>query len=172
MTPGRRTSSTYFPRGSTAALSSPYDRKVSAARINLSRAILFRELLIDHGDDAKVVWFTHYGWKTGTSGSIDSSVQSDFLVSGLKRARAEWPWSGLMFGWDLLPRLSPDDSTGYALLDANGGATPAFGALGFRPGGKYDHRANRICANGFQSGRLCRQLGRSASQPADVQDDE
>ena len=34
-----------------------------------------------------------------------------------------------MFGWDLLPRLSPDDSTGYALLDANGGATPAFKAL-------------------------------------------
>ena len=34
-----------------------------------------------------------------------------------------------MFGWDLLPRLSPDNSTGYALLDANGGATPLFKAL-------------------------------------------
>jgi hypothetical protein len=86
-------------------------------------------LLIDHGDDAKVVWFTHYGWRAGTSTGVDATDQADFMVSGLGRARAEWPWSGLMFGWDLLPRLSPDDSTGYALLDASGGATPAFKAL-------------------------------------------
>jgi len=109
--------------------SSPYDRKVSSGRTNLSRAILFRELLIDHGDDAKPVWFTHYGWKAGSSGDVGQAEQADFLVSGLKRARAEWPWSGLMFGWDLLPRLSPDNSTGYSLLDASGGATPAFKAL-------------------------------------------
>jgi len=109
--------------------SSPYDRKVSGGRVNLSRAILFREVLIDHGDDAKAVWFTHYGWRIGASQGVDATGQADFMISGLERARAEWPWSGLMFGWDLLPRSSPDDSTGYALLDLNGGATPAFKAL-------------------------------------------
>ena len=109
--------------------SSPYDRKVSAGRVNLSRAILFRELLVDHGDDRKPIWFTHYGWETGAQVNVDQNEQADFVVSGLKRARAEWPWSGLMFAWALLPRLSPDDSTGYALLDANGAATPQFKTL-------------------------------------------
>lgn len=107
----------------------PYDRKVSVNRLDLSRAILFRELLIDQGDDAKPVWFTHYGWKASSDNGIDQTTQADFMVAGLKRARAEWPWSGLMFGWDLVPRLSPDDSTGYALLDASGAATPAFKAV-------------------------------------------
>jgi hypothetical protein len=106
---------------------SPYDRSVSADQLDLSRAILFRELLINHGDETKAVWLTHYGWRT--SGDVSEQTQADFIVSGLKRARAEWPWSGLMFAWDLLPRLSPDDSSGYALLDANGGATAAFNAL-------------------------------------------
>lgn len=108
---------------------SPYDRKVSAGLVDFSRAILFRELLIDHGDETKPVWFTHFGWKTSSDSGIDPNTQADFLVSGLARARAEWPWSGLMFGWDLLPRLTPQNSTGYALLDQTGAPTPAFNAL-------------------------------------------
>lgn len=108
---------------------SPYDRSVGAERQNLSRAILFRELGVERGDTAKPIWLTHYGWRAAEGGEVSVAEQTAFTVAGMERARAEWPWTGLMFGWDLTPPAGGEDSTGYALLDAGGSATPAFTAL-------------------------------------------
>jgi hypothetical protein len=109
--------------------SSPYDRTVDVDRMNFSRAILFRELLIAEGDETKPIWLTHYGWKTGDETGISPQDQANFLIGGIERAHAEWPWAGLMFAWDLTPNGSSPDSANYALLDADGKGRPAFQAL-------------------------------------------
>jgi hypothetical protein len=109
--------------------SSPYDRTVDGSRSNLSRAILFRELLIAKGDETKPIWLTHYGWQTGDETAISPQDQADFLVGGIERARAEWPWLGLMFAWDLMPNGSSPSSSQFALLNADGTGRAAYQAL-------------------------------------------
>lgn len=110
-------------------VSSPDDRAVDAGRLNLSRSVLFRELLIAKGDETKPIWLTHYGWRTGQDTPISPLDQANFLVGGIERAHAEWPWLGLMFAWDLMPNGSSSDSAPYALLNADGTGRPAYQAL-------------------------------------------
>lgn len=108
---------------------SPYDRSVAADRLNLSRAELFRSVMDRANDRAKPIWATRYGWQAGDgAGQVSQRDQADFTVAGLERARAEWPWMGPMFMWDLLPR--GDAPAGYALLNGDGSATAVFSALG------------------------------------------
>jgi hypothetical protein len=109
--------------------SSPYDRAVDGNRMNLSRATLFRELLIDKGDETKPLWLTHYGWRASEQTAISAQDQAEFLVGGIQRARAEWPWLGLMFAWDLMPNGSAPDSADYALLNPDGTGRAAYQAL-------------------------------------------
>jgi hypothetical protein len=106
--------------------SSPYDRAVNAERRNFSRAVLFRELMVAKGDPEKPIWLTRYGWQTG---EISPEDQAAFLAGAIERARAEWPWLGLMFAWDLVPNGTTQGSQNYALLNANRTGTPAFAAL-------------------------------------------
>ena len=110
---------------------SPYDRWVDADRRNLSRAILFRELMVDAGDAAKPVWATRYGWRLGDGeGGVSSEEQAAFVVAGLERARAEWPWMGLLFAWAFAPQDGNGAGLGYALVGDDGAATPLLDALG------------------------------------------
>lgn len=106
--------------GSTA----PFERSVDAGSATFSRATRFRKLLVEEGDSAKAIWATHYGWDA--AGDVSRDQQADFMVAGLRRARAEWPWMGPMIAWDLMPR---DGEAGYALVTADGGTTPALEAL-------------------------------------------
>ena len=115
---------------------SPYDRGRSADAPSLSRATLVRALMLRNGDGQKPVWATHYGWRATTDGSTPPGVnpadQAAFAVAGIERARAEWPWMGLMFAWGLAPgpslggTVDPDE----ALLRADGSSTPLLAALG------------------------------------------
>lgn len=113
---------------------SPYDRQVGQDRQDFSRAILFRELLIERNDRAKPIWFTHYGWTTD-SDDVNAQQQADFTLAGLNRARAEWPWVGLMFNWNLIPDPNTPSDAGYSLLTAGGSALPTFATLGEYAGG-------------------------------------
>lgn len=103
---------------------SPFDRRISTTSPSLSRAILFRETIHEHGDDQKPIWFTHYGWD-GID-SVSRSTQADYIVAGIERIRAEWPWSGLVFQWALRPETVPPHQVGQALLNVDGTATEAF----------------------------------------------
>jgi hypothetical protein len=106
---------------------SPFDRRISTGSPSLSRAILFRETVHEHGDDQKPIWFTHYGWDGIESVSRDT--QADYLVAGIERMRAEWPWAGLAYQWALRPESVPPEHVGLALLNQDGRATPAFTAV-------------------------------------------
>lgn len=121
--------------------STPYDRTAAIGAHNLSRAILIREVVVAAGDPAKPIWATHYGWSTAAEGigRFGESAQADYVVAGIQRARAEWPWMGPLFQWGLIP--GPDLGGGtpdsMAMLRADGSPTTLFTALGtfFERGG-------------------------------------
>lgn len=106
---------------------SPYDRRVSNQHASLSRAELFRELMIDEGDESKPIWITHYGWDL--SGGIDRAKQAEYLVAGIERIRKEWPWAGPVFQWALLPQQAGAGNENRALLNADGTSTVSFQAV-------------------------------------------
>ena len=122
---------------------SPFDRRISTSSPSLSRAILFRETVHEHGDDQKPIWFTHYGWDGAES--VSRSTQADYLVAGIERIRAEWPWAGLVFQWALRPESVPPPQEGFALLNEDGTATLAFTSVA----GLADEGVGGIAATGF-----------------------
>lgn len=108
--------------------SSPEDRRIEPDRANLSRAILFRELMVEADDEGTPIWATHFGWNASEGLSRDD--QARFAVSGLERARLEWPWMGLLFNWQFFPDLANNGvDQGYAALEASGSATPLYESL-------------------------------------------
>ena len=112
----------------------PFDRTTAPNEAALSRAILYREAVDEAGDAAKPIWATHYGWEASASGSgaIDETTQAEYVVAGLERARAEWPWMGPLFQWGLIagPDLGGGTPAGLSLLREDGSPTPLFTELG------------------------------------------
>lgn len=85
---------------------SPYDRETALTVTNFSRAILLREVMVQNGDGGKAIWAGNWGWNAlptdwaGTPsiwGEVTAAQQAAYTLDGLKRARQEWPWMGLMF---------------------------------------------------------------------------
>lgn len=122
---------------------SPYDRRVSSSRPSLSRAELFRELMIEENDETKPVWITHYGWDL--SSDIDRTKQAEYLVAGIERIRTEWPWAGPVFQWGLLPQQAGQGNENRALLNEQGTATVSFQAVT----GLADAGVGTIAPTGF-----------------------
>jgi hypothetical protein len=111
----------------------PFDRTTRPGAPALSRAILLRDVVVEMGDAAKPIWATHFGWQAdGPGGRIDADTQAAYVIAGLGRARAEWPWMGPLFQWGLLPGpdLGGGTAPGLALLQEDGSPTPLFTALG------------------------------------------
>ncbi|MBW3632991.1 MAG: beta-galactosidase [Chloroflexi bacterium] len=111
----------------------PYDRSTRPNEAALSRVILIREAMVEAGDLAKPVWATHYGWDaTQIAGPVRETTRAAYVIAGLERARAEWPWMGPMFQWGLIPGadLSGGTPAEMALLRQDGSPTPLFTELG------------------------------------------
>jgi hypothetical protein len=104
---------------------SPNDRGVSADRLNFSRAVAMRELMVARGDAQKAIWATRYGWNANEDRTHDQVA--GYLWEGVERARREWPWMGPLFAWDLVP--VNEEWSGYALLNADGTVRPQFESL-------------------------------------------
>jgi hypothetical protein len=106
---------------------SPDDRQVAEGRHNFSRAVLFRELMVDHGDEERPIWATSYGWSV--SDTVDRETQAEFVQRGMERSWAEWPWMGLMLQWSFLADASSPD-LGYAMVVLpDGSPTPLYDRL-------------------------------------------
>ncbi len=112
----------------------PFDRTTSPDAPSLSRAILIREVADAAGDVAKPIWATHYGWEAAGDGSgvLTEATQASYVVAGLERARAEWPWMGPLFQWGLIPGpdLAGGTPAGFAMLREDGSPTALFTELG------------------------------------------
>jgi len=104
---------------------SPDDRRVNVDRVNFSRAILFRELMLRHGDGATPIWATTYGW--AASDKITREEQAEYVVRGLERAWSEWPWMGLMTQWQFA--TEPGDPQSVYAIAPDGSSTPLYRRL-------------------------------------------
>jgi hypothetical protein len=106
---------------------SPDDRRVDATRMNTSRAILFRELMVSRGDAATPIWATSFGW--AAQGSVSRQEQAEFVERGLERSWSEWPWMGLMVQWAFLaPPESPANAYAMVMMP-DGIPTPLYERL-------------------------------------------
>lgn len=106
---------------------SPYDRSTAVDTSNLSRVVLVRETMDDSGAVDLPVWFTHLGWAGEPGDLVSMRDQARFVESGIRRARTEWPWVGLIFNWT----YEGDDvgGTDNLALIVNGSGTPLLSAM-------------------------------------------
>ncbi len=87
----------------------PDDRRLDPERVNFSRPLLVRELMVRHGDAHKPVWATELGWNAlpdgfagpAVYGRVTEAQQARYTVRALERIREEWPWLQRSFIWYL-----------------------------------------------------------------------
>lgn len=87
----------------------PDDRRLSADRFNVSRPILVHGIMTRYGDTTTPVWATEFGYNSLPKGwngepsiwgsNVDEQTQATYLVGGLTRMKAEWPWMGAVYIW-------------------------------------------------------------------------
>lgn len=105
---------------------SPDDRRIQDNRINMSRGILFREMMLREGDSSTPIWATSFGW--AATGQLSRSEQAEFVVRGMERSWEEWPWMGVMIQWTFLARRDSPNAS-YAIIQQDGSATPLYQRL-------------------------------------------
>ncbi len=113
-------------------------------RIDVSRLALVREVMERHGDAAKAIWISEFGYvtespavppeKRNTWGApVTEQQKAEFLVGQLERARREWPWVGVMNVWFLRwggEAPNPADPTAnFAIVDRDFRPLPAYDAI-------------------------------------------
>jgi hypothetical protein len=126
------------------------DRPIDT-RVDVSRIVLVREVMERNGDSGKAIWISEFGYNSAPEQKPDADpqtwpvqrvlwgqpvseeVKGDYLVGQLKRARAEWPWVGVMNVWFLRwggPDPDPNDPTPYfALVKQDFTPLPAYDKL-------------------------------------------
>jgi hypothetical protein len=113
-------------------------------RIDVSRLVLVREVMERHGDAAKAIWISEFGYvtdspfvplaKRSTWGvPVSEQQKAEYLVGQLERARREWPWVGVMNVWFLRwggEAPNPADPTpNFALIDRDFRPLPAYDTI-------------------------------------------
>jgi len=119
--------------------SAPPDAPASPGALNFGRATLLRDVMVLHGDGAKRLWATAFGWDalsadwTGRPspwGQVDEATQARHTSQAIELAATRWPWLGPLFWPAACPQLAPDDPwRGFALCAKDGGARPVADAL-------------------------------------------
>ncbi len=87
--------------------SGPGDRRLDENdRINFSRPIQLREIMVKNGDANTPIWAMEIGWNTQPAsfadtpyGRVDEQRQAHYTPQAYYRAQTEWPWMGLMAYW-------------------------------------------------------------------------
>jgi len=106
---------------------SPDDRRVNAHRRNMSRAILFRDMLVKAGYVQTPIWATSFGWSA--QGSVTRDDQGEYVVRGMNRSWSEWPWMGLMVQWSFIDPDPNSPDANYAIVLSDGRGTPLYAQL-------------------------------------------
>lgn len=118
---------------------SPADRTVADDRLNFSRIVALREVMVEAGDGAKALWASQWGWNSLPSdwvgppsiwGQVSAQERIQFTLQALERAEREWPWLGGMILHHWQPHVPPDNPLwGFALVDRSGSPTALWEAL-------------------------------------------
>ncbi len=90
-----------------------------------------------NGDAAKPMWMLEFGWTSDQVHpqyswfSVSEDQKAQNIISGIQYARANWPWMGTMFLWNLPdPSWGPDrEEQWWSIANADGSPRPALSAL-------------------------------------------
>ena len=85
----------------------PTDRRVHPDRVNFSRVMLIRELMVQNGDANKPIWASEVGWNALPRefdgfpyyGRVSEELQAEYSAAAYRMAQEEWPWMGVMSYW-------------------------------------------------------------------------
>ena len=96
------------------------------------------ELMARHGDGAKPIWFTEFGWSVHDNTStmaawqrgVTADVQAQYIVRAVTLVRARYPYVQRMF-WYKERAFRGDDfhQAGYGLLKNDLSPRPSYWAL-------------------------------------------
>ena len=113
---------------------SPNDRRYNHNILNFSRHVLLREEMEKANDTHSLLWATQFGWYNSsesksplnhTWGQVTENEQSTYTIEAFKRARNEWPWSGVMVLENYSPSTNLNDPRwGFAITTQNGNQKP------------------------------------------------
>jgi hypothetical protein len=86
--------------------SAPTDRRMHPRVMNYGRPQFVRDLMVANGDAAKPIWISEMGWNAVPDavpdkrfGQVSLEQQARYAVLAYARARAEWPWVGVVNTW-------------------------------------------------------------------------
>lgn len=122
---------------------SPLDRTVNHYRLNFSRVIALREIMLANGDSHKALWLSEWGWNALPSnwvgapsiwGQVTQDQQVRYTLDALDRIEVEWPFVGGAILSEWQPGRPLDDPRwGFALVTPSGDASALLQALAARP---------------------------------------
>ncbi len=89
--------------------SGPYDRRLNPLQTNVARHVLMRDIMVRNGDAHKPIWLSEVNWNAVPNdpaiadlnrfGMVTPEQQARYVPMLFERARAEWPWVGVMSVW-------------------------------------------------------------------------
>jgi hypothetical protein len=92
-----------------------------------------------YGDGSKQMWLTEFGWTTKNAAPgyeygalVSDQMQADYLVRAYQRAKADYPWMGVMAMWQLnfATVVGPNDEKApWGLINADWSLRPSYTAL-------------------------------------------
>lgn len=100
----------------------------------------YRKIMEAAGDSNKKMWATETGYSSNPQApngyeyarGLTEAQQADYLTRAIKYARANWPWMGVIFIWNLnfqavVPQT--DEKWGFGVVKSDYSPRPAFTAL-------------------------------------------
>ena len=89
--------------------SGPTDRRMRPTTVNFGRNLYIREIMIANGDAHKAIWLSELNWNPvpldlphpgrDNYGRVTLEQQARWVPLAYERARAEWPWVGVINFW-------------------------------------------------------------------------
>jgi len=87
--------------------SGPGDRRMRPRVLNFSRPLYLRDIMVKNGDATKPIWASELAWNAIPAdhpaypqfGRVTDEQLARYTVLAYERARAEWPWMGVMNYW-------------------------------------------------------------------------
>ncbi len=105
-------------------LGSPPEEAPEERTLNFQRVLFLREVMEEHGDTEKAIWFNEYGWNASPEDlpeeeliwqQVTEAEQAAYTVEGIEYALENWPWAGVFNIWYFrqVGNISPDRSDYY-----------------------------------------------------------
>jgi polysaccharide biosynthesis protein PslG len=119
----------------------PPDEPPGAERINFRRLELQRQLMIEHGDEAKPILVTESGWNDHPrwTKAVRPAQRIGYTVRALEFAQQSWPWAESVCLWAFrLPALAHNYNDYYTLVSPDFEPKPLYEALREHYGARAD----------------------------------